>query len=91
MEDARRELKEETGIVAGSMDYLGSVKIDDWRYKPEVDKIITSIFHTSIDESTTVNPQDDICELRWFPKDDAYPYMVETHKIIFSFIHNIKT
>jgi bifunctional NMN adenylyltransferase/nudix hydrolase len=85
VDDAIRELEEETGITCQYLDTLGSLKIDDWRYRPEVDKIITSVFHTSIDESTTVNPQDDICELRWFDNDKVMDNLVDTHKPIFLF------
>jgi len=39
---ANRELTEECGSVeTGKMQYIGSAKIDDWRYRNEADKIIT--------------------------------------------------
>lgn len=78
-DDAKRELFEETTIRADNIKYVGSTKIDDWRYKGEKDKIITSVFYTLIDEGTNVVPQDDICELRWFDLEDVTGMLVLTH------------
>jgi len=64
---ARREFMEETGGNGEISDpkYIGSLRIDDWRYSKGRDKIMTSLF---IGEMIfgTVEPSDDISELRWF-------------------------
>jgi bifunctional NMN adenylyltransferase/nudix hydrolase len=62
---ALRELCEEAGEVeVGNLKYVFSSKIDDWRYRSEVDKIITSVF-TCDYVSGTLKAQDDICALDW--------------------------
>jgi bifunctional NMN adenylyltransferase/nudix hydrolase len=65
-EAAARELREECGdIVTAPMQYEGSFRVADWRYKSEQDKIITTLFSTDYIEGETVG-SDDIAEVRWF-------------------------
>ncbi len=66
LEDAAlRELKEEAGpIEVQNMTYVMSTKVDDWRYRSEVDKIITTVFRCDY-VSGEFQAQDDICELAW--------------------------
>ncbi|MBO9633127.1 MAG: NUDIX domain-containing protein [Chitinophagaceae bacterium] len=64
---ARRELSEECGdIEVEGMKYIGSAKINDWRYKNETDKIISLFFKTKF---VFGNPRasDDLAALSWFP------------------------
>jgi len=64
---ARRELKEECGNVeVNAMQYVGSAKIDDWRYRSEEDKIMTLFFKTQW-VFGTAKANDDLKELGWFP------------------------
>lgn len=59
---ARREVFEETSMVVEiepTRDYIGSVKIDDWRYRSEEDKIITN-FYLGRKLSGKPQAQDDI-------------------------------
>jgi bifunctional NMN adenylyltransferase/nudix hydrolase len=73
-EDAAvREAMEETCMGCKVVKYLGSFKIDDWRYRDESDKIITSLF-AMVREGGVPKPHDDIGELklvdlRDIPKD----------------------
>lgn len=63
---AARELQEECGdLVTGPMQYLGSAKIDDWRYRKEADKITTVFFKTSLIAGEAL-ANDDLAELAWF-------------------------
>ena len=62
---ARREVKEETGATISDLTYICSQKIDDWRYRNEEDKIITSFF-TATHASGDLEPGDDIAYIRWF-------------------------
>ena len=66
LEDAAlRELEEEAGpIKVQNMTYVMSTKVDDWRYRGEVDKIITTVFSCEY-VSGEIKAQDDICELGW--------------------------
>lgn len=62
---ARREVMEEAHIAITDPRYLGSLVIDDWRYRNEIDKIKTLIF-VAKHMSGSPRPDDDIEELRWF-------------------------
>lgn len=64
---AKRELTEETGpVVTSRLQFERSFKVDDWRYRNEVDKIITSLFAADYLEGDPVG-SDDLAEVRWFP------------------------
>lgn len=88
---AKRELMEECGeLEVSAMTYEGSAKINDWRYRSEVDKIITMLF--SADHiSGEVAASDDIAELQWFKIADI-PSMInaglvtEEHLELFNLI-----
>ena len=67
---ARRELLEECGqIEVGDMTYETSMKIDDWRYRNEEDKIITMLFSCDLHYGNA-EPHDDIAEVQWFKLTD---------------------
>lgn len=97
--DAAREVEEETGLIVDPYDliYLGSFRINDWRYFGECDKITTSFFVTTKFEGT-VSPNDDIDKLIWLPysvgpvvdkninnwPDEVWPLnnMVKNHEVL---------
>ena len=60
---ALREAKEETGMECEIVDWIGSCKIDDWRYREEEDKIITNLFALK-KVFGKVLAQDDIFQLK---------------------------
>lgn len=66
--DASREAREETGLEISKPSYLGSFKIDDWRYRRGKDKIKTLFFIANYTWGTPI-PSDDLegGELKWFP------------------------
>ncbi len=67
---ARRELTEECGAIETTeMKYEKSFKINDWRYKSESDKIITSLFSTDYISGDPAG-SDDIAEVQWFKLSD---------------------
>lgn len=69
---ARRETYEETGVEASDFKYIHSELLEnEWRYKNEEDKIMTSFFICSYMYGP-VKPNDDIVELKWFDIDDIY-------------------
>ena len=62
---ALRELYEECGeIEVAELTYLGSCRIDDWRYRNSLDGIITHLYACILVEGEAV-ANDDIAELRW--------------------------
>ncbi len=63
--DARREVQEETGVEITEPEYVGSLLVDDWRYRGEVDKIKSLLFRARL-VSGRPQAQDDIAEVRWF-------------------------
>ncbi len=75
-DDARRELSEETGLTVASLKYVGSKKINDWRYKGEKDKIKTHLYIGYYTHGCA-RPNDDIFETRWFQFDEIDLSLVE--------------
>lgn len=61
----RKEVSEETHLEVNGIQYIGSSFIDDWRYRNEKDKIMTSFFSAVITYGRPV-PDDDIEEVRFF-------------------------
>ncbi|NML20257.1 NUDIX domain-containing protein [Pseudoflavitalea sp. G-6-1-2] len=77
---AKRELSEECGpIEVSEMQFVGSAKIDDWRYRNETDKIITSFFKTTLVYGKP-HAADDLAELSWFPVNELQG-MIEKNQI----------
>jgi bifunctional NMN adenylyltransferase/nudix hydrolase len=64
-ETARREAREETGLEIGAMEYVGSAIINDWRYKKEGDKIMTTFFRAQLIFGNA-EAKDDISDVHWF-------------------------
>lgn len=67
---ASRELHEESGGLAVHAQpiYLGSARIDDWRYRSEDDGIITTFFLFDYFHGEA-RPSDDVDDVRWFRLD----------------------
>lgn len=62
---AKREVYEETGLEVGPLQYVASLRVDDWRYRDEADKIITTLFAAPY-VFGAVRPADDVAEAKWF-------------------------
>lgn len=69
-ENARREVMEETGVEVDDLQYAGSTVVEDWRYRKEVDKIMTTLFvATYIHGRPEAN--DDIAYVEWVSIPDV--------------------
>ena len=78
---ARREAQEETGLEVTNPVYIGSTIIDDWRYRAENDKIITS-FYIMKRMFGAPKAQDDIAELHKVKVSDIYEEMFVPEHIV---------
>jgi len=79
---AKRELREEMTVTVDypNFTYLGSLKVNDWRYRSEVDKIITTLFLTKYLWGP-LEAGDDLGEAKWFDLDDFnMETLVEGHR-----------
>jgi bifunctional NMN adenylyltransferase/nudix hydrolase len=89
---AARELNEETGIITGNLTYEMSLKVDDWRYRDERDKIITTLFSGKYKEGEA-RASDDIAEVKWASVAEMQQLMEENqvadeHRPLFSHLLN---
>lgn len=94
---AQRELAEECGtFTTGDMRYIGSCRVDDWRYRGECDKIMTLLFTTTLLEGKP-EAGDDLAEVQWFSVADlqgmaAQQQINETHiplvQLILNYLNN---
>jgi len=66
-QSAARELREECGdLLTGKMEYITTAKIDDWRYRDEADKIISTFYCTNY-EGGEAEGSDDLAAVKWVP------------------------
>ena len=92
-ETALRELAEETGLTVGmsglgsmsGLRYVGSKKVDDWRYASNpAEKIMTHLY-VGIYSMGAPQPSDDIEEVRWFKLDETSTWnIVPEHVALFN-------
>ncbi len=87
-EAVKREVMEETNSLGvGEPEYIGSAKIDDWRYRDERDGIITTFFAIPYLFGDP-KASDDIDDLRWFDceqviRNEGFIF-VEEHKPLYN-------
>ena len=66
-DDAIRESLEETSLHCQNPQYIGSFRIDDWRYRGEVDSIKTIFFALeTCDKKEVAVARDDVHKCGWF-------------------------
>jgi bifunctional NMN adenylyltransferase/nudix hydrolase len=76
-----REVREEAGIEVGPKAYVGSLNIDDWRYRKGEEKVVSAIFSAQHIFGAP-NAKDDICDLKWFTIDEAKNVIHPVHQPI---------
>lgn len=87
-EDALRELREETTLVGKSLEYVGSKKIDDWRYRSQIDKIKT-LFYVVTDWEGEPKGSDDLAVATWQSLDDlTADNFLPNHRALFIMLLN---
>lgn len=78
---AARELQEECGALeTGPMEYVASIRVNDWRYRAEVNKIITTLFSTDLVFGEPA-ANDDLEEVKWVTVKDI-PGMISRNEIV---------
>lgn len=84
---ALRELGEECGeLTIDELTYLGSCRIDDWRYRGSWDSVMTHLYACELEEGEP-EPNDDIAELRWFEtKKLSEETFVPEHRPLFEML-----
>lgn len=86
---AARELQEECGQIETSpMQYEMSLQMDDWRYRSEVDKIITTLFSTDLLFGEPA-ADDDLADMRWITVN-AIPELIAKGEIVSTHIPLLK-
>lgn len=82
---AKREFREECGNCEIELRYVGSMRIDDWRYRGESDKIITTLFMGQILWGRVV-AGDDVTEYQGvaFPGDASM--LVPEHRHLYQML-----
>lgn len=80
----RREVSEECGdIEITDPRYIGSLQIDDWRYRNETDKIITTLFAANVMFGLP-RAGDDATELLGFVEGGVQEALVSEHRILWN-------
>lgn len=83
---AYREAQEEIGEVelggSSNLEYLGSLRVDDWRYKKERNTIMTAVYLANY-QYGNVKASDDLAVIKWFELEKVRPgLLVKSHRAI---------
>ena len=86
----KREVSEETNALGvGEATYIGSTRIDDWRYRNEVDGIMTAFFFIPYMFGIP-RACDDVFEMHWinvFTLFENYDIIVDEHRPLVKMLH----
>lgn len=76
---ARREATEESGgLEFGPLTYVGSLRVEDWRYRNELDAIVTTLFCCEY-RWGEARASDDIAEAAWCSLDRLAETLIPEH------------
>lgn len=86
---AIRELMEECGdLEVVDLIYIGSCRIDDWRYRDSMDGIMTHLYACTLESGEPI-ASDDISELRWMEVQKlTEEHFVHEHKPLFNIMED---
>jgi bifunctional NMN adenylyltransferase/nudix hydrolase len=88
---ALRVYNKETGnnSVSEGYKYISTCQIQDWRFRGEEDKLMTTLF-TCQYSSGSISPSDDLQELKWFDISELKEedFMTEHKKLLELFLKN---
>ena len=85
-----RELNEETGlyIKPEELQYIGSFRVDDWRYRNLSDKICTALFTAEYRGDDMPVPGDDIIACKFYtPAEISLDNIVPSHRQMFEALY----
>jgi bifunctional NMN adenylyltransferase/nudix hydrolase len=75
----REAFEETSGLEIGAPIYIGSRIINDWRYRKDSDRIISSFFMAPYIFGAP-RPSDDLDSLAWFPYEKLLEVLVPQHQ-----------
>lgn len=75
---ARREVREETGMEPGGAVYLGSARVNDYRYRGSSDSLLSAFFIIDPMYGAPV-AADDVDAVRWFSLEQADKVIIPEH------------
>lgn len=76
-----REVREETDCEISSPRYVGSYRINDWRYRNTPETVLTTLFKADYLWGH-IQPKDDINELKWIPLDELLENTLPIHQVL---------
>lgn len=77
---AKRELREETSLLAEDVQYIGSFKLKDWRYSGENEALYTA-FYRGCYTFGTAKAQDDLDTVEWIDINNIdLQYIMPNHR-----------
>lgn len=83
---AARELREETGVEPGDMVYIGSLRVDDYRYPASgSDQLMTAVF-ASPHIFGPGEAGDDLDRCTWLPSEGLREQLVPEHQPIYDLV-----
>jgi bifunctional NMN adenylyltransferase/nudix hydrolase len=81
--DARKEAREETSLEITDPRYVKSFEIDDWRYRDEIDKKITTALFVCKVLFGKAQGGDDLPRVKWFKVDEInMDEVAENHRLL---------
>ena len=86
---AKRELFEETGMICDIWKYLGTYKINDWRYSGPNECLFTTFFEAEYQYGMP-KAGDDIAVVDWFSPQIQSEFLVPEHRILLRSLRKVK-